>query len=141
MPPTPVHSLEPLDDPGLAAPESHFELNLSEYLAMVRRHWKLLAIVCLIALVAASVHYAVTPKEYMATATIQIERRNLSPVGTGQNPWLENLWNMEFYPTQYELLQSRGLAERVVKSMDLMSDPALNPAAGPARDGKKGATA
>ena len=140
MPPTPLHSVEPLDDPGLTAPESHFELNLSEYLAMVRRHWKLLAVVCLIALVAASVHYAVTPKEYMATATIQIERRNLSPVGSGQNAWFENLWNIEFYPTQYELLQSRGLAERVVKSLDLMQDASFNPGAGPARDGKPKAT-
>ena len=34
---------------------------------------------------------------------------------TGDTPWLENLWNMEFYPTQYRLLESRGLAERVVE--------------------------
>ena len=43
---------------------------------------------------------------------------------------------MEFYPTQYELLQSRGLAERVVKSLDLMEDPAFNPGAGAGRDGR-----
>ncbi len=42
---------------------------------------------------------------------------------------------MEFYPTQYELLQSRGLAERVVKSLDLMEDPAFNP--GAARRGER----
>ena len=65
----------------------------------------------------------------MATSTIQIERRNLTPVGGGASPWFENFWNLEFYPTQYELLQSRGLAERVVRSLDLMSDPAFNPGA------------
>ena len=60
----------------------------------------------------------------------------------GQNPWLENYWNMEFYPTQYELLQSRGLAERVVKSLDLMEDPAFNPGAGGERgEGAHGPTA
>src|SRR6185369_13086551 len=137
----PISSLPPDEPAGLKAPEPEFELNLSEYVAMVRRHWKLLAVTCLLSLVAAGIHYAITPKQFQASSTIQIERRNMSPVGSGQNPWLENYWNMEFYPTQYELLQSRGLAERVVKSMDLMSDPALNPAAGPARDGKKGATA
>jgi succinoglycan biosynthesis transport protein ExoP len=131
----------PPDDPGFTIPEPETELNVGEYLAMVRRHWKLLAVACLIAVVGGGVHYSITPKEYMATATIQIERRNLSPVGTGQNPWLENYWNMEFYPTQYELLGSRGLAERVVKSLDLMENPAFNPGAGPARDGKRGTTA
>lgn len=129
------------EDPGFTAPEKETELNIGEYIAMVRRHWKLLAVACLITVVGSAVHYAVTPKQYMASATIQIERRNLSPVGSGENPWLENYWNMEFYPTQYELLQSRGLAERVVKGLNLMDDPAFNPAAGPARDGKQGTTA
>jgi polysaccharide biosynthesis transport protein len=129
------------EDAGLPASEPEFELNLSEYVAMVRRHWKLLAVACVVTLSGGAIHYAITPKQFLSSAIIQIERRNLSPVGTGQNPWLENYWNMEYYPTQYELLQSRGLAERVVKSLDLMNDPAFNPTAGPARDGKKGATA
>jgi polysaccharide biosynthesis transport protein len=129
------------DDPGFTPSEPETEINISEYVAMLRRHWKLIAVACLVALLGGAIHYAITPRQYMAAATIQIERRNLSPVGTGQNPWLENYWNMEFYPTQYELLQSRGLAERVVKSLDLMEDPAFNPAAGPERNGKRGPTA
>jgi len=32
-----------------------------------------------------------------------------------------------FYPTQYKLLQSRGLAERVVKNLRLIDDPNFNP--------------
>ena len=114
-------------------------LNLAEYLGMLRRHWKLAAVCCALGLAGAGIHYAITPKAYQATTVIQIERRNLTPLGNTQNPWLENYWNMEFYPTQYELLQSRGLAERVVKSLDLMEDPAFNPAA--AREGAKGGTA
>jgi succinoglycan biosynthesis transport protein ExoP len=116
------------DEPELAAgPEPEF--NLGEYVAMLRRHWKLAAVCCALGLAGAGVHYAITPKAYQATTIIQIERRNLTPLSNGQNPWLENYWNMEFYPTQYELLQSRGLAERVVKSLDLMEDPAFNPGA------------
>ncbi|HEY7213184.1 MAG TPA: polysaccharide biosynthesis tyrosine autokinase [Thermoanaerobaculia bacterium] len=114
------------------------EFNLAEYLGMVRRHWKLAAICCLLGLAGAAIHFAITPPAYQATATLQIERRNLTPVGSGDNPWFENYWNMEFYPTQYELLQSRGLAERVVKSLDLMEDPAFNPGH---REGAAGATA
>jgi capsular exopolysaccharide synthesis family protein len=108
---------------------------------MVRRHWKLVAVSVFVALVIASIHYFITPKAYMSTATIQIERRNLSPVAGSTSPWFENFWNLEFYPTQYELLQSRGLAERVVKSLDLMNDPSFNPAAGARKEGTGATTA
>jgi len=120
----------PFDETPEPAIEPESEFNFGEYLGMVRRHWKLAAVCCLLGITGAAIHYAITPKAFQATATIQIERRNLTPLGNGgQNPWLENYWNLEFYPTQYELLQSRGLAERVVKSLDLMEDPAFNPGA------------
>ncbi|HXU46907.1 MAG TPA: polysaccharide biosynthesis tyrosine autokinase, partial [Thermoanaerobaculia bacterium] len=70
------------------------------------------------ALVLGVAHYLITPKEYMATATVQIERKSAAPVLSDQNTW-DNYWNIEFYPTQYELLRSRGLAERVVRNLDL----------------------
>jgi capsular exopolysaccharide synthesis family protein len=127
------------EEPELPAAES--ELNIAEYLGMVRRHWKLVAATCLTGLAAAAVHYAITPKEFMASATIQIERRSLSPLNTTASPWLENYWTMEFYPTQYELLQSRGLAERVVRSLDLMEDPQFNPGVGAGADSAQGPTA
>jgi capsular exopolysaccharide synthesis family protein len=129
----------PFDDEPEPAAEPESELNIAAYLGLLRRHWKLAAVCCLLGLAGAGIHYAITPKAYQATTIIQIERRNLTPLGNGQNPWLENYWNMEFYPTQYELLQSRGLAERVVKSLDLMEDPAFNP--GAAREGGKGGSA
>lgn len=135
---SPLAPVPPDDEPEIG-PEPESELNLAEYLGMLRRHWKLAAVCCSLGLAGAGIHYAITPKAYQATTVIQIERRNLTPLGNAQNPWLENYWNMEFYPTQYELLQSRGLAERVVKSLDLMEDPAFNP--GAAREGAKGATA
>ena len=92
--------------------ESHFDVR--EVVQRLRRRWKLIASVVGIALVVAGVQYLITPKEYRATATIQIERRAITPFTQSQTPWLDNWWNMEYYPTQYQLLQSRGLAERVV---------------------------
>ena len=137
----------PMAEEPVLAPEPESEFNIAEYFGMVRRHWKL-AVVCCVARPRRRRHPLRhhARRQYQATATIQIERRNLSPVGNGQNPWLENYWNMEFYPTQYELLQSRGLAERVVKSLDLMEDPRVQPrapargraGAGPHRRGRRG---
>src|SRR4029079_5932412 len=79
------------------------------------------------------VRYAMTPKAYRAATMIQIERGGLATLTGGQNPWLENYWNLEYYPTQYRLLQSRGLAERVVKNLRLNEDPAFNPGAASAK--------
>ncbi|HSL83716.1 MAG TPA: polysaccharide biosynthesis tyrosine autokinase, partial [Thermoanaerobaculia bacterium] len=109
----------------LAGSES--ELHLSDYLEKLRRHWKLVALLAAVSVAGASVLYFITPKQYQASARIQIERRSLSPVGSTDNPWLENWWNMEFYPTQYRLLESRGLAERVVLDLGLAEDPSFNP--------------
>jgi succinoglycan biosynthesis transport protein ExoP len=117
----------PFEDEPEPAAGQESELNVAEYLATVRRHWKLAAVCCLLGLAGAGIHFAITPPQYQATTTLQIERRNLTPVGNNENIWYENYWNLEFYPTQYELLQSRGLAERVVKSLDLMADVNFNP--------------
>jgi uncharacterized protein involved in exopolysaccharide biosynthesis len=103
------------------------ELHLTDYLEKIRRRWKLIVLTALLGLAGAAVLYAMTPKQYQATARIQIERRSLSPVGGSENPWLENYLNFDYYPTQYELLQSRGLAERVVVDLGLADDPAFNP--------------
>ena len=120
----------PFDEPELSSPEPESDFNIAEYFGMVRRHWKLVAAACILALAAAAIHYAITPKEYLATTRISIERRSLTSISSsGQNPWFENYWNLEYYPTQYELLKSRGLAERVVRNLDLASDPAFNPGA------------
>jgi capsular exopolysaccharide synthesis family protein len=103
------------------------ELHLTDYLEKLQRHWKLVALLAAVSVAGASVLYFITPKQYQASVRIQIERRSLSPVGSTDNPWLENWWNMEFYPTQYRLLESRGLAERVVLDLGLAEDDSFNP--------------
>jgi len=107
------------------------EFNIGEWLRVLRRRWLLVAAACAIGLGAAAVHYAMTPSQYVATAVLQIERRSLTPLVGSQTPWLEDWWNMEYYPTQYKLLESRGLAERVVRNLRLAEDPAFNPGGRP----------
>lgn len=117
-------------DPFLADEIQHqaeSQLDLRQYVQQLRRHWRLIALLALVGLAAGTLHYVITPKEYRATTQVQIERRQMTAIANSEMPWLENWWNMEFYPTQYELLKSRGLAERVVQELDLVSDPAFNP--------------
>jgi capsular exopolysaccharide synthesis family protein len=112
----------PMLDPG-----SGDELHIGDLLAKVRSRWKLIAAMVVVSVTAAAVLYAITPKQYRATTRVQIDRRNLAPIGGRQNPWLESLWNMEFYPTQYKLLESRGLAEKVILDLGLAEDSRFNP--------------
>ena len=107
---------------------------------MLRRRWRLAAVLAIVCALGGVVRYSITPKMYQATTTIQIDRRSLSLGANGENPWLDSWWNMEFYPTQYKLLESRGLAERVVSDLRLYEDPTFNPAWARWGQGEKPAT-
>lgn len=121
--------------------EADSDFNLVEYLHVLRRRWRLLLLTAALGLAASAAHYAMTPKVYQATSVLQIERRSLTPLSSSQTPWLEDWWNMEYYPTQYRLLESRGLAERVVLNLNLAQDPFFSPGGAPLRLGADGAPA
>ena len=97
------------------------DFDLREYLFRGLRHWKLVLLVVILSLGVGVVKFFITPKAYMAVAEIQIQRRSMSPIGSSGDTswWLENFYNYEYYPTQERLLQSRGLAEMVVRDLRL----------------------
>lgn len=100
--------------------------DLAKYLGALRRRWPLVLVCCLITAGYALIRYSLSTKEYEATAMIQIERRQLASVALGgQTNWLEEWWNIEYYPTQYRLLRSRGMAERVIEDLRLDQDPSF----------------
>lgn len=111
-------------DPGTSGDDG--SLDVQKYLDALRRRWPLIVVCCVIAGAYAMIRFALTTKEYQSTAVIQIERRQLATLAMGgQTSWLEEWWNMEYYPTQYRLLKSRGMAERVVENLRLMQDPSF----------------
>jgi capsular exopolysaccharide synthesis family protein len=97
-----------------------------EYLHGFRRRWRLIALLFLLAVLASLVQYAVTPPVYKATTMLQIERRSLASTMGPQAAWLDLMYSMEYFPTQYQLLESRGVAEDVVRYLDLADDPTFN---------------
>ncbi len=115
----------------------------AHYLRLVARRWRLVVIICLLTTAAGLVHFFVTPPAYRAAAVLQIEQRSPLAIGSDRNPWLEAWVSMKYYPTQYRLLRSRGLAERVVENLRLMDDPAFNPRRSelPRPDGERAASA
>ena len=101
------------------------EINLLDYWnILVKRRWTILGLGLLL-LFAAFVNTLLTTPVYRASATIQIDRETLNVVNVeGVNPQGgTNDW--EFYETQYQLLRSRSLAERVASQLRLGSDPSM----------------
>ncbi len=96
------------------------------YLRIVRERWRLIAAATALCLLGGLIHFLITPKSYRATTTLQIEQRSAMAVTTDPNPWLEAWIGMKYYPTQYRLLESRGLAERVVLDLGLMDETSFN---------------
>jgi capsular exopolysaccharide synthesis family protein len=118
-----------LDEPqALASSSSVF--NIQEYLELLARRWPVILVLAILGLVIGGIRFYLTPAMYRAQTTLQIEQRSLLSVGSSQNPWLEAWAGMKYYPTQYRLLESRGLAERVIVDLNLLDEPRFNPRAG-----------
>ena len=97
-----------------------------KYLRIAIKHrWLILGSMVTTTLLAVALTFLMTPI-YRATASIQIDRQAMEVVDV-KNLQPENSSNgLEFYQTQYELLASRSLAERVTSTLGLTDDAAYN---------------
>jgi capsular exopolysaccharide synthesis family protein len=78
----------------------------------------------------------------MATTILSVDKDVSSPLDSGWRPQLYATVDPDFLPTQAKLLESREIAERVVRKLNLLEDPELNPKkSGFFRAGEKGAAA
>jgi polysaccharide biosynthesis transport protein len=114
----PVHL--PYGREGLAdqiGPQNYIRLPALEYLWLMLKHKYLVCALCGLSLFGGLILAVVTPKTYHASTIIKIDipaqliikRRNLP--GFKSDP--------KFYNTQYELIKSRELADRVATELNL----------------------
>ncbi|MBG0809349.1 polysaccharide biosynthesis tyrosine autokinase [Methylosinus sp. H3A] len=98
--------------------ESSGASSFLKYVGLLVKHRILVAAICVSALLFGFVVTFLTPRIYTATTTIQIDREAAKIVRL-QDPMVERTDDPQFYTTQYELLKSHALAERVVSSLAL----------------------
>lgn len=92
---------------------------LLQYWAIARRwKWVILAIIAA-ALVAGVIATLVATPQYEASAQIEISRDQKNPTNVEGLESAASTQDQEFYQTQYSLLQSRSLAERVARQLNL----------------------
>jgi len=112
-------SLDLLDDRREADPD---EIDLLAYWHILVKRRRLIAGVLAGVVAIALLLTLMTQPMYRATALMQVEKEGPPIVASqGAMPFYDG-WDPEFLTTQYELLRSRALAERVANEMNLTAE-------------------
>ena len=131
MKPFPPEGYYPVSSPGYPgyAPlpsQEEKEVHLRDYWKVIRkRRWIVIAFF-LIVLIATSVGTFTMKPIYRGTATIQINKENPQIVDF-KEVFAVNTMDMDYYQTQYKILESRALARRVIQTLKLSESPELQP--------------
>jgi len=112
-------------------PDENGEIDLLKLWWIIwHRKWSILALVLVISMLTALTVLTATPI-YRATTTLLIEEKAAKVVSIEQVYGLEGTGS-EYLQTQFELLKSRSLAERVVRQLNLTTHPEFDPRQQPA---------
>ena len=106
-------------------------IDLRQYWEIIlKRKWTVIAFFAIVVIAVGVGTLLMTPI-YRASLTVQIERNEAKIVDIQQvSPTEGSSESREFYQTQYELLKSRSLAQRVIAQLRLEEHPAFAPKAG-----------
>lgn len=91
---------------------------------IMRQKWGIIGFAFIVTLLTALVVFSITPI-YRATATLLIESQQANIVSIEEVYGLDG-GNSEYFTTQFEILKSRSLAEKVVTKLDLVNHPVFN---------------
>jgi len=117
--------VDELDGDGSEGRSLSEQIDLQHYLRILRKHkWPITLFTAAVTALAAYYAYTATPI-YSATSTLLIEQQKTNI------PTIEELYgvdnqNTDYYQTQFELLKSRSLAERVIPTLNLWDHPELS---------------
>ena len=107
-----------MPDPGLLEQPREREAHLKDYIRVLRKHRWLIAGVFLVTVLTVSIWTFVQTPIYQAAAIVLIEPeppkvlniQDVSPIGAA---------TQDYYRTQYEIITSRPIIEKVIETLDL----------------------
>lgn len=110
---------------GSAVPKGDLPSVIQQYLRIALRwRWVIAGAVVVLMALGLVLTLLATP-QYTATATIEISREGGQVTNFEGVEREASVYDQEFYQTQYGLLRSRALAERVASELRLVDDPAF----------------
>lgn len=102
------------------------QIDIQHYIRILKKHkLPIVLFTGLITGLAGYYAYTATPV-YKATSTLLIESQANTSISFEELVGVDTE-NQDYYQTQFELLKSRGLAKRVVDTLNLWEDPELSP--------------
>jgi len=109
---------------GNLPPEGGFDIgqSLIENWRIFNKRRGLIATIFLSSVGLGLLHVLIATPYYTSTVRLQIDRNESRPLERGNVAPSENNIDLEFMKTQFELLQSRTLAERVASVLNLVND-------------------
>jgi len=102
------------------------EVHLSHYWTVIQKRWKVACSILAVVLIGTMLTSYFSKPLYQSRIEIQIERENPNQM-TVEDFFGIAASDQEFLQTQYVLLKSRGLAQRVIDEQKLLSDPDFYP--------------
>lgn len=100
-------------------------LQIAQYLASIRRHfWRILSLSIAVTVLASLLVLSMTPR-YSAKASLLIEAEQANVLSIEEVYGLDSS-RKEYYQTQYEILRSRKIAEKVVQKLGLLNKDSFN---------------
>ena len=103
------------------------EVHLSHYWNIIYKRWKVALSIVVVVMLGTYLASEFAKPLYRSSIQIQIERENPNQL-TVDDLFGIAASDQEFLQTQYVLLKSRGLAEKVIDDQKLLSDPEFYPA-------------
>jgi succinoglycan biosynthesis transport protein ExoP len=109
-----------------SSPDEQKEVELRDYWKVVRkRKWTIISFTFIVLIATGVMTFTMDPI-YRSTATIQINKENPQIVDF-KEIFSINTTEMDYYQTQYRILESRSLAKRVIQSLKLSENPEFLP--------------
>ncbi len=110
---------------GEPVAETEDNIDLLSYWHIIwKRRWMVLGVLAII-FITSLIGTLLTTPIYRATTVLQIERQSVQVLETQGVMPTEDIYADDFYQTQYELLKSRALAQRVVGQLGLVESGEL----------------
>lgn len=111
---------------GPSYPQEEKEIHLRDYgRVILKRRWTVLAFFLIVVLTTMVATFTMKPI-YRGTTTLQINKENPQIVDF-KEILAVNTMDMDYYQTQYKILESRTLARRVIHSLKLQEHPQFQP--------------
>ena len=102
------------------------EVHLSHYWNIIYKRWKIAVAILAVVMAGTFLASYLSKPLYLSKIQIQIERENPNQL-TVEDLFGIEINDQEFMQTQYVLLKSRGLADRIIREHSLLNDPEFYP--------------